>query len=176
MNRRDAVQQIAVLLGTAISAPTMAGVLGNKTHFGATAPVSIEQEAMLAELVDVIIPTTKTPGAKAASVEKFIIRVMRDCTPKAEQDKFYADLAKFDADCVKSFQKGFVALDGKQKTEAVKSLTVSNKALFLRVKEMTVAGYFTSEIGATQALEYVAIPGRFEGCVPYKKGQKAWAV
>jgi hypothetical protein len=43
------------------------------------------------------------------------------------------------------------------------------------MKELTLWGFFSSEIGATQALRYVAIPGRYEGCIPYKKGDKAWA-
>ena len=46
---------------------------------------------------------------------------------------------------------------------------------FRMMKELTILGYFTSEIGATQALRYVAVPGRYEGCVPYTKGEKAWA-
>ena len=44
------------------------------------------------------------------------------------------------------------------------------------MKELTVTGYFTSEIGATQALEYLPVPGKFEGDVPLKPGQKAWAI
>jgi hypothetical protein len=46
---------------------------------------------------------------------------------------------------------------------------------FALMKQLTLLGYFTSEIGATQALRYVAVPGRYEGCIPYKKGDKAWA-
>jgi hypothetical protein len=46
---------------------------------------------------------------------------------------------------------------------------------FTMVKQLTLWGYFTSEVGATKALRYVAVPGRYEGCIPYKKGDKAWA-
>ena len=46
---------------------------------------------------------------------------------------------------------------------------------FSLMKQLTLLGYFSSEIGATQALRYVAVPGRYEGCIPYKKGDKAWA-
>ena len=49
------------------------------------------------------------------------------------------------------------------------------KHYFRMMKELTLLGYFTSEIGATQALRYVAVPGKYEGCVPYKKGDRAWA-
>jgi hypothetical protein len=46
---------------------------------------------------------------------------------------------------------------------------------FGMMKQLTVWGFFTSEPGATKALRYVAVPGRYEGCIPYKKGDKAWA-
>jgi hypothetical protein len=46
---------------------------------------------------------------------------------------------------------------------------------FTMMKQLTLWGYFTSEIGATKALRYVAVPGKYEGCIPYKKGDKAWA-
>ena len=46
---------------------------------------------------------------------------------------------------------------------------------FSLMKQLTLWGYFTSKPGATQALRYVAVPGRYEGCIPYKKGDKAWA-
>lgn len=176
MNRRDALQHVALLFGSMISAPAMAGALGEKTYFGESVPVNAEQEAFLSELADEIIPTTSTPGAKAAGVEKFIVRVMRDCFPKEDQEKFYAGLTQLNTDSRTAFGKSFVELDASQKIQAVKSLTTSNKDFFLRMKELTVTGYFTSEIGATKAMEYLPIPGRFEGCVPLKPGQKAWAL
>jgi len=46
---------------------------------------------------------------------------------------------------------------------------------FSQVKQLTLWGYFTSEPGATKALRYVAVPGKYEGCIPYNKGDKAWA-
>jgi hypothetical protein len=46
---------------------------------------------------------------------------------------------------------------------------------FTMIKQLTIWGYFTSEPGATKALRYIPVPGRYDGCVPYKKGDKAWA-
>lgn len=97
MNRREAVQRITFLLGGAISAPLMAGIAGERLNFGPSLAVSDQQEALLAEVADVIIPTTGTPGAKAAGAEKFIVRVMRDCYVMEDQKKFYDGLAKVDA-------------------------------------------------------------------------------
>ncbi len=43
------------------------------------------------------------------------------------------------------------------------------------MKELTLLGYFTSEIGCTQAMRYRETPGRFDPCVPYTPGETTWA-
>lgn len=43
---------------------------------------------------------------------------------------------------------------------------------FTMMKQLTLLGFFTSKEGMTQAMRYMPVPGRFEGCVPYKKGDK----
>lgn len=176
MNRREAVQKITFLLGGTISAPLMAGIMGEKLNFGPSLDLSTEQEALLADVADVIIPTTGTPGAKAAGADKFITRIMRDCYEMADQKKFYSGLEKIDAQSKEVYGKGFSALDATQKNDIVKRTTVSDKPFFLQMKGLTVTGYFTSEIGATQALDYLPIPGRFDGSWPMPKGQKSWAI
>jgi hypothetical protein len=176
MNRREAVQKITFLLGGTLSAPLMAGVMGERLNFGPSLNVSDQQEALLAEVADVIIPTTSTPGAKAAGAEKFITRVLRDCYPMEDQQKFYAGLDKIDAQSKEVYSKSFSALDATQKNDIVKRTTVSDKPFFLQLKGLVVTGYFTSEIGATQALDYLPIPGRFDGSWPMPKGQKSWAL
>ena len=46
---------------------------------------------------------------------------------------------------------------------------------FRQMKELTLLGYFTSEIGCSQAMRYRETPGRFDPCVPYTPGETAWA-
>ena len=45
---------------------------------------------------------------------------------------------------------------------------------FRMMKELALLGYFTSEIGCTQAMRYVETPGRFDACLPYTPGEPAW--
>ena len=162
-------------MGGVLSTQLTAGLMGQVLNTGASVPVDAEQQKLLAEVADIIIPTTDTPGAKAAGVEQFIIRVMRDCYQREEQEKFYAGLAKLDADSKTAHGKGFTELDEPMRIAMVRKATEDNKAFFKLMKQLTVAGYFTSEIGATKALEYLPIPGKFEGDVPMQPGQKAWA-
>ena len=150
--------------------------MGQVLNEGASVEVTEAQKELLAEVADVIIPTTDTPGAKAAGVEDFILRVMRDCYVIADQEAFYAGLAKIEAASQKAQGKGFIDLSPEQKIAIVQDATKTSRPFFKQMKELTVTGYFTSEIGTTQALEYLPIPGTFNGDVPMKPGQKAWAI
>jgi hypothetical protein len=59
---------------------------------------------------------------------------------------------------------------------AATAITADDPAHFFRMmKELALLGYFTSEIGATQAQRYIESPGRYDPCVPYKAGEKGWA-
>jgi hypothetical protein len=176
IDRRDALQRVAWILGGALSAELTAGLMGQILNVGQRVPIQSENTALLAEIADVIIPPTQTPGAKAAKAEEFVVRVLHDCHPYAEQEEFYRDLEKLKAECQKRFSKPFAELDANQKHELVLHAAKHLKGFFLRMRTLTIAGYFSSEIGATQALEYLPIPGRFEGRVPMKPGQKAWAI
>lgn len=164
------------MLGGVVSAPIIAGAMGEKTYFGPSVEVSPEQEGLLAEIADVIIPKTGTPGAKEAGVEQFITRVIRDCYTEEDQNKFYAGLELIDKDAKATYGKRFIALDTAQKTDIIKRSTTSNKSFFSQIKSLTVTGYFISEVGATKVLDYVPVPGKFIGSYPLKKEQKTWAI
>jgi hypothetical protein len=157
MNRRELIQRVSLMLGGVISAPIMAGAMGQALNTEAGITASVGQEKLLAEIAD-------------------ITRVVRDCFTKEEQTKFYDGLAKLEADSKKKFGKSFVKLSLAQKNGMVKEATVSNKEFFKEMKALTITGFFTSEIGATQALAYDFIPGKFDGCTPLQKGQKTWAL
>ncbi len=174
--RRAALERLSLLMGGAFSPQITASLMGQVLNDGPSLDVMPEQTALLAEIADVIIPTTATPGAKAAGVEAFIIRVLRDCHELAEQESFYAGLAKIDAAGRQTHGKAFVELAPDQKNALIRTTAEQDKAFFKRLREFVVTGYFISEIGATQSLEYLPIPGRFEGDVPMQPGQKAWAI
>jgi len=176
MNRREALQRITALVGGALSAQLTAGLMGQVINFGASVRVDAGQQALLAEVADTIIPITDTPGAKAAGVEQFIVRVMRDCYQWEDQQQFYAGLGRLDSASKASHGKGFAELDAAARTELLTKFASAEKAFFTQMKHLTVAGYFTSEIGATKALAYLPIPGRFEGEVALAPGQKTWAI
>ncbi|WP_448520634.1 gluconate 2-dehydrogenase subunit 3 family protein [Rhodoflexus sp.] len=196
MNRRDAIQRVAVLMGGALTVPSLAMALENYQASGASA-FNAEQMRLVAEIADTIIPRTKTPGAKDAKVQQFISDVVSDCYSESDRKIFMEGLNGLQENCRKRFGKGFETLTSAQRIEALKGLEAQalesrnsqgarqanlwfdtekmNPQFWFMIKELTLIGYFTSEPGATQALRYQHVPGKYEGCIPYKKGDKAWA-
>ena len=69
-----------------------------------------------------------------------------------------------------------VDLDGEQKAYQKDKKKEDANHYFRMMKELTLLGYFTSEVGATKALRYLPVPGKYDGNYPYKKGDKAWAL
>jgi hypothetical protein len=82
---------------------------------------------------------------------------------------------------LKDFNKDFLAMsigERQKLMEALKDETIANgkaPSFFLIARDLTLLGYYSSEIGCTQAREYLPVPGRYDGNADYKPGQKAWA-
>ncbi len=186
MNRREAISSVALLLGgTILGAEAFLSGCKTKSDVGVSfTPTDI---SFLDEVAETILPATGTPGAKAAKVGEFMTVIVRDCYEEKDQKIFMEGLKKLDEASKAKNSKSFmdstpeqrhdllVSLDAEAKTYQDSKKEEDPKHYFRMIKEMTLWGYFTSEIGATQALRYVAVPGKYEGCIPYKKGDKAWA-
>ncbi|WP_310381142.1 gluconate 2-dehydrogenase subunit 3 family protein [Flavobacterium sp.] len=185
MDRREALKSVAFLIGSAISATTM-GVLfesftlpdneKNKVSFSGS------DEDILAEFADIIIPTTaSSPGAKAAGLGPFIPMMIRDCYPENMQEIFATGLKAMQDKCVKDFNKDFLNMSVAERQKLMSNLrdeaiaTNKEPSFFLIARDLTLLGYYSSEIGCTQAREYLPVPGRYDGSAEYKPGQKAWA-
>lgn len=190
MNRRDALSRVALILGgTVLGANAfLEGCKPADKKVGADQPFSADDISYLDEIAETIIPATDTPGAKAAQVGTFMTVMVNDCYTTEDQKIFKEGLNLLNAASNKKFSKNFVSITPEQRKELLievdkeaKDYMSSKKAddpkhYFRMMKELTLLGYFTSEPGATKALRYVAVPGKYEGCIPYKKGDRAWAM
>lgn len=186
MNRREAVSTVALLLGGTILGAE-AFLSGCKSNTGGEVMFAPADVSFLDEVADTILPATSTPGAKAAKVGEFMTVIVRDCYEDKDQKIFMDGMKKLDEASKKKNGKVFmdanpqqrhdllVALDQEAKDYQKSKKETDPNHYFRMMKELTLWGYFTSEIGANQALRYVAVPGRYDGCIDYKKGDKAWA-
>jgi len=193
MNRREALKRFTYLLGGATIATDLvllAPACGSNGEKKASRSFSEGEEAVLAELADTLIPDTDIPGAKAAGVGSFITMMLIDCYAEEVREVIMEGVAKVEETSDSLFGKQFVGLDqgerekilerlGKEmQAEKKKDTSEGTKraAYFFQVlRDLTFLGYFTSEIGATQALDYVEVPGRYDACIPLEEGQRAWS-
>jgi hypothetical protein len=187
MNRREAIGRVGLILGgTVIGAEFF--ISGCKsTSKKVNELFDQDNVALFNEVGETILPATATPGAKAADVGSFMALMVQDCYKPDDQKIFLKGIADLDDASKKKFGKKFMEADAKQRTELLTDLDAEQKAYtktkkpedpnhyFRMMKELTLLGFFTSEVGATKALRYIAVPGHYDGNVTYKKGDKAWA-
>jgi hypothetical protein len=191
MNRRDALSRVALLLGGTVIGGELflSGCTSADKKIGQSVDFTADDLAYLDEIAETIIPATDTPGAKDAKVGQFMGVMVKDCYKESEQKVFLAGMNKLNDASKKKFSgNGFMKITPEQRKELLNELDKEQKDYaknkkkdddphyFTLMKQLTLLGYFTSEPGATKALRYVPVPGRFEACIPYKKGDKAWAL
>jgi hypothetical protein len=168
MERRAVLKNMAVALGGAITLPAWASGWNSAT-LTTTPLLSADQQSVLAEIVETIIPTTDTPGAKEIGVHKFVGRMFADCFEKPAQDSFTKGLNALDRSAQETFGKPFASCNGKQKKNLLEAMEMSDDAqkrdFFYKVKGLTIEGYLISEYVMTNITHYELIPGRFHGCV-----------
>jgi Gluconate 2-dehydrogenase subunit 3 len=175
MNRREILQRLAVISGGMIIAPSALTALDHWKNPALALLPNAEKAPLLAEMADIIIPTTDTPGAKAAQVDQYILLMLKDCTPAAEVAKFWTGLQTFEDNFQRQYGSTFLAASADKRLEYLQKLDKGRDPFFVGFKGLAVAGYFTSEIGMTQAQAYLPLPGTYEADIPLKPGQKSWA-
>ena len=186
MERRELLKMIAALTGGAfIGGELLTSCKSGPLVGGAT--FGEADTAFLDEVAETILPATKTPGAKAAKVGQFMVVMVNDTYEDKDQKIFHAGIGKLDEASKKANGRSFLEATPEQRTTLLTALDKEAKDYqkskkpedpnhyFTMMKQLTLFGFFTSKEGATQALRYIAVPGKYDGAYPYKKGDKAWA-
>ncbi len=164
--------------------------------------LSRDQANTVAEAAERIIPATDTPGAKGAGVHRFIDIFLKDLATPEEQMLFKTGLKDLDSRSKSKHGKAFVKLSPEAMDDVLADLskversqneedlaselanegentlgtTFDTEKFFGGLRQLTILGYFTSEVGATQALKMDAIPTEYLGCIDYADVGGAWAL
>ena len=159
--------------------------------------------ALLDEIAETILPETSMPGARAAKTGAFIALMVTDTYTGRQQDSFRSGLKQIDDESMRRHGVNFMSATPAQRLELAEALDREQKQVmesrqappasraplppekdpasndepahyFRMMKELTLLGFFTSEIGMTKALRYIETPGRYDPCAPYRPGDKTW--
>lgn len=196
IDRREAVKRVSFMLGGLALVGSSSGLLTACSNAdrkavataGSAGTFNADDIAFLDEVSDTILPTTaKSPGAKAAQTGAFMALMVTD-TYSPEDQKIFRDgmVALNDASKKANGGATFMAATPEQRTALLTALDKEQfdfqkvkkdqpQHYFRMMKELSMLGFFTSEIGYTKAMRYKESPGPFQPCVPYTKGETQWA-
>jgi gluconate 2-dehydrogenase gamma chain len=197
LTRREALKRIAWLMGGTVSA---SAVLAIQKGYSATTPAGRKpsvltppQMRIVSTVSEIMIPRTDTPGAIDVGVPGFIDLMLADVYSQKDRERYLAGLADFDAAAHTEQGKEFLALEPTRQVALVRKFHDAaviedqrsarqrddiQRPFILMTKELTLLGFFTSEAGATQVLQYIAVPGSYHACLPVEQAGngKTWAV
>ena len=192
MNRRQFMQLSAlVLAGGAVSGPSLAVdqqqlfALGRSFIEQPVDLFSSAQRKLLQAAVETIIPRTDTPGALDASVDRFIELCVAQFMTEPERTVFIAGLDEL-VNAVDQQQSDLITLLTELEEQHSDAVWYqlgnrvgngfdSSAPFICQLKELTVVGFFMSEVGATQVLRHNPMPGQFEGETVIASDQPSWA-
>lgn len=194
ITRREVILRVSTMLGgvalvgqSAMLAGCATQPTGDKLASARSSLFKQGDITLLDEIADTILPETSTPGAKAAGVGPFIAMMVVDTYYERDQQVVRDGLNSLQALCLRSYGAHFQVVTAAQRLTLVERLDAEQHHymqtreegapvhFFRMLKELTLLGYFTSEIGYTQAMRYTETPGRFDPCVPFSRGDKSWA-
>ncbi|MBO2033357.1 gluconate 2-dehydrogenase subunit 3 family protein [Siccationidurans ginsengisoli] len=179
MNRRLAVRHLTLVAGAAALLP---GCLSQShDEQAATYPLkhlalNANQEKLLAEVCETLIPRTDTPGAKDLSLHLYVLKMLDDCTPPKEQQTFVAGLGQLDAAATRQLGQSFGASAAAQRTALLQRIDEQPTqfsdelaAFYRAARQLAIDGYTGSKYFMTKQVVYELVPGRYDGYFPVSK-------
>jgi hypothetical protein len=173
-NRRVAIQQLLMIWAGVALLPSC---LHNEQKV--SIPLKLihiepDDEKMLAELAETILPKTDTPGAKDLSAYLFALKMVDDCFTKTNQEKYIQGMKAFESFVMKKTGKSFTENNAFERQSIVAELDLQKPGddeisfFYQSTKKLTIQAYTTCEYYLTKIRGYKMIPGKFQGCIPLK--------
>ncbi len=179
MDRRQALLGIAAMFGSQLLPSIRTAIANGLDPVNMTGASLLEDARRLdtAALAETIIPETDTPGAREAGVGEFIEFMLQEWFPAEDRDRFVDGLDRLHGYCSAEYGTSFAELDTGQQIAVVTALMQGEtpnfddggQDFFEHAKQLTMFGYYTSEIGMTVERRYLPIPGRYDGAYPYSE-------
>ena len=171
MNRRTALRQIVIVSAGAALLPACMHPHAKSSLLLKNFTVDGDQEKLLEELTATLIPTDDTPGAREVSAHLFTLKMLDDCSPKKDREKFMKGLSVFDEASRSATGRSFVDATPAQRESLLSA--IENKKLpgdelnyfYSTTKKLTILAYSSSQFYLTKVQVYELVPGRFHGCV-----------
>lgn len=174
-DRRTTLKQIIFLSAAAAIVPSCVQEKSKASVELKNISIDGDEEKMLADISETIIPKTDIPGAKDIAAHLFALKMVDDCFAKEDQQKFVSGMKAFEDFSKTKSGKTFSDADATAKDAIIKELDGKKDAkddlsfFYGSMKRLTVQAYTTSKYYLTNIKHFSLIPGKFQGCVPVTK-------
>jgi len=142
--------------------------------------LSGDQFMLLEQVADTMIPPTDTPGAVAAGVPVFIRDMLADWASADTRTEILTVLEAIERQAWAQSGTAFLELSPERRLAVLRRFdddAVSRQdPAYAKFKFLVLAGYYQSEVGATQELRYELVPGAWRSCLPLTEVGRASAV
>lgn len=183
MDRRELLKVMALTLGGSVALPeSVFAKLAEPLDPATLKFFTPAQRELVAAIAETIIPRTDTPGAIDAGVPGWIELLVQDCLGPADQQVIRDGLGTVEERSDKRFGKAYAALTVDEQIQLLTTMeneakqAGDDRAFIRRFKELTKFAFVNSEVGATEAFEFVFVPGRWDAAADLKPGQKAYSM
>jgi hypothetical protein len=172
MKRRYALKQIMLATGVVGLFPSCYRTLDSPAGKLVNIDITRDEEKLLSEVVETIIPKTDTPGARELGVHSFLLKMINDCHEKEEQKRFVNGLRKLDGYSREKFGDAFAKCSPDKRQEILKSLSGDREQdtdladFYKMTRGRTIQGYANSEYVMSNLVVYEMVPGRYNGYFP----------
>ena len=127
MNRRTVIKNLALVVGGAALLPSCIKKSNNVVVQLKNLAIDADQQAMIADICETIIPKTNTPGAKDLNLPAFVLKMVDDCYKKKDQQAFMTGLVQFDEMVKNKYNKVFGDLTAPDREAVLNALDKSGK-------------------------------------------------
>jgi len=172
MNRRNAFKNIVLVPGTLITLPLWmqsCGITDSNKHLST---FSLDEQRLLASVVETIIPAGNSIGGLSVGVDKYLQKLIYDCYESPMQENVKNQLQALNASAMQSFEKSFSGCTQQQRQDLFLKLSVSQdkmqKTFFDLMKTETIHGFNTSQKVMEGYFDYKVAPGHYYGCINVK--------
>ncbi|GGC22452.1 hypothetical protein GCM10011386_12970 [Parapedobacter defluvii] len=170
MNRRTALRTFLYIAGGTLVLPACFRESGKASIDLTNLSISEDDEHLLAEVTETLIPATDTPGGKELLLHLFVLKMVDDCHTPEEQKQFTKGLSAFSVWSKQELGTGFTIADANSRTELLGKIGESTdedlKQFFSITKRRTTQGYLNSQYVMTNLVKYELVPGRYNGYAP----------
>ncbi|EIJ38367.1 hypothetical protein JoomaDRAFT_1351 [Galbibacter orientalis DSM 19592] len=167
MKRRNAIKSLGLITTGLVLMPSC-NFLDERTPIVLhKLKITEEEEILLEEIIDTMLPETETPGGVSLKIQNFVWVMLDDCADKEKQDTFLAGLRLFKSTVKENFDEDFSDLNSEEKLTTLLAMMQSESfntdvSTFLHTtKQTAVWGYKNSEYYMTNLMPYKLIPGAF---------------